>query len=89
MKPHPAGHTACVRLLVQHMRCSRDPAAAARSPASLDVPDQNGQTPVQLASEHGHPECAALLLDADGTGAWGHRRAHGVLWGGGWMAELA
>lgn len=67
---HPAGHTTCVRLLVQHMRCSRDPAAPAGSPASLDVPDQNGQTPVQLASEHGHPECAALLLDADGTGEW-------------------
>jgi ankyrin repeat protein len=70
-----AGHTACVRLLVQHMRCSRDPDAPAGSPASLDVPDQNGQTPVQLASEHGHPECAALLLDADGTGEAKRRTA--------------
>ena len=35
----------------------------------LDIPDQNGQTPVQLAAEHGHPDCAALLLDdAEGTG---------------------
>eukprot|EP00887_Chlorella_sp_A99_P000878 scaffold5.g878.t1 len=50
------------------------PAPAAPAPLSLDIPDQNGQTPVQLAAEHGHPACVALLLDdAEGTGE-GKRR---------------
>ena len=58
---------ACVRLLVAEMRRSgRDPQTGALP--SLDLKDQNQQTPVQLAAEHGHPDCAALLLDADGTG---------------------
>ena len=72
-----AGHVACVRLLAAHMRRSRGPAAAPAAaapgvaPAPLDLRDQNGQTPVQLAAEHGHPDCTALLLDADGTGGLG------------------
>lgn len=63
-----AGHTACVRLLVNQMRRGGEPGT---QPPSLALPDQNGQTPVQLAAEHGHPDCAALLLDADGTGEGG------------------
>jgi hypothetical protein len=74
-----AGHAACVRLLVAAMRRSPAPAPLEAAPARdggasppagpLEVLDQNGQTPVQLAAEHGHPDCVALLLDADGTGA--------------------
>ena len=40
----------------------------------LEVADQNGQTPVQLASAGGHAECVAVLLDGDG-GAEARRRS--------------
>ena len=36
----------------------------------LELVDHNGQTPLQLATEHGHPDCAAVLMDFLGTGEW-------------------
>lgn len=35
--------------------------------AGIHKPDQNGQTPLQLASQAGAVECVAALLDSDGT----------------------
>ena len=83
-----AGHLACVRALASWMRQTAadgppalpDAAAAASSPPqqrSLDAPDQNGHTPVQLAAQQGHHECVAVLLD-DASGS-GEARRSGAL----------